>query len=122
MASNGQGPLTFCSTMGMVRPRYSTRLSVYTSSAGVVSSIQIGLCESQSSRHTKVSSPGRAVDAVQRCGVGCVRPDHQGLEKQHDVQAACEPGGGGCGGVPDHPARLHTHRTSPVQALLTIFG
>jgi hypothetical protein len=40
MASNGQGPLTFCSTMGMVRPRYSTRLSVYTSSAGVVSSIQ----------------------------------------------------------------------------------
>ena len=25
-----------------------------------------------------------------------VRPDHQGLEKRHDVQAACEPGGGGC--------------------------
>jgi hypothetical protein len=62
----------------------------------------------------------RAVDAVQRCGVACVRADHQGLEKRHDGQAACEPGGGGCGGVPVHPARLHTHRTSPDQALLTI--
>jgi hypothetical protein len=39
--------------------------------------------------------------------------------KRHDGQAACEPGGGGCGGVPVHPARLHTHRTSPAQALLT---
>jgi hypothetical protein len=39
----------------------------------------------------------------------------------HDAQAACEPGGGVCGGVPVHPARLHTHRTSPVQALLTIW-
>jgi hypothetical protein len=38
----------------------------------------------------------------------------------HDVQAACEPGGGGYGGVPVHPARLDTHRTSPAQALLTI--
>jgi hypothetical protein len=57
------------------------------------------------------------------CGgveVACVRTDHQGLEKRHDVQAACEPGRGGCGGVPDHPARLQTHRTSPAQALLTI--
>jgi hypothetical protein len=53
-------------------------------------------------------------------GVECVRTDHQGSEKRHDVQAACEPGGGGCGGVPVHPARLHTHRTSPAQALLTI--
>jgi hypothetical protein len=34
-------------------------------------------------------------------------------------QAACEPGVGGCGGVPVHPARIHTHRTSPAQALLT---
>jgi hypothetical protein len=42
------------------------------------------------------------------------------LTLTHDVQAACEPGGGGCGGVPDHPARLHTHRTSPAQALLTM--
>jgi hypothetical protein len=33
--------------------------------------------------------------------------------------AACELGGGGCGGVPVHPLRLHTHRTSPAQALLT---
>jgi hypothetical protein len=41
--------------------------------------------------------------------------------KRHDAQAACEPGGGGCGGVPVHPARLHTHRTSPAQALLTTF-
>ena len=49
-----------------------------------------------------------------------VRTDHQGLEKRRDAQAACEPGGGGCGGVPDHPARLHTHRTSPAQALLTM--
>jgi hypothetical protein len=32
--------------------------------------------------------------------------------KRHDGQAACEPGGGGCGGVPVHPLRLHTHRTS----------
>jgi hypothetical protein len=46
--------------------------------------------------------------------------DHQGLEKRNDAQAACEPGGGGCGGVPDHHPRLHTHRTSPAQALLTI--
>jgi hypothetical protein len=61
----------------------------------------------------------RAVDAVQRCGVGRVF-DHQGLEKRHDVQAACEPGCGGCGRVPVHPLRLHTHRTSPAQALLTI--
>jgi hypothetical protein len=54
------------------------------------------------------------------CGVACVRADHQGLEKQHDVQAACEPGGGGCGGVPVHPLQLRTHRTSLAQALLTI--
>jgi hypothetical protein len=47
-------------------------------------------------------------------------PTIRGLEKRHDGQAACEPGGGGCGGVPDHPARLHTHRTSLAQALLTI--
>ena len=47
----------------------------------------------------------RAVAAVQRCGVARVRT---GLEKQHDAQAACEPGGGGCGGVPDHPPRT-TH-------------
>jgi hypothetical protein len=39
---------------------------------------------------------------------------------RHDEQAACEPGGGECGGVPVHPARLHGHRTSPAQALLTI--
>jgi hypothetical protein len=38
----------------------------------------------------------------------------------NDAQAAYEPGGGGSGGVPVHPARLHTHRTSPAQALLTI--
>jgi hypothetical protein len=42
------------------------------------------------------------------------------LGERHDAQAACEPGGGGCGGVPVHPAQLHTHRTSPAQALLTI--
>jgi hypothetical protein len=42
----------------------------------------------------------------------------KGSEKRHDAQAACEPGGGGCGGVPVHPPRLHTHRTSPAQALL----
>jgi hypothetical protein len=42
-----------------------------------------------------------------------------GLEKRHDGQAACEPGGGEYGGVPDHPPRLHNHRTSPAQALLT---
>jgi hypothetical protein len=34
-------------------------------------------------------------------------------------KAACEPGRRGCGGVPLHPARLPTHRTSPAQALLT---
>jgi hypothetical protein len=38
----------------------------------------------------------------------------------NDAQAACEPGGGGCGGVPVHPARLQTHRTSHAQALLTM--
>jgi hypothetical protein len=37
------------------------------------------------------------------------------------AQAACEPGGGGRGAVPVHPARLHSHRTSPAQALLTIW-
>ena len=31
-----------------------------------------------------------------------------GLGKRHDGQAACEPGGGEYGGVPDHPPRLHT--------------
>jgi hypothetical protein len=41
--------------------------------------------------------------------------------KRHDGQAACEPGGGGSGGVPVHPARLHAHSTSPAQALLTIW-
>jgi hypothetical protein len=45
---------------------------------------------------------------------------HHGLEKRHEVQAACEPGGGGRGGVPVDPARLHAHRTSPAHALLTI--
>ena len=40
--------------------------------------------------------------------------------KRHDVQAACEPGGRGRRGVPVHPTRLQTHRTSPAQALLTI--
>jgi len=39
--------------------------------------------------------------------------------KRHDEQAACEPGGGECGGVPVHPPRLRSHRTSPAQALLT---
>ena len=48
------------------------------------------------------------------------RPSRAG--KRHDTQAACEPGGRGCGGVPVHPARLHTHRTSPAQALLTILA
>jgi hypothetical protein len=42
--------------------------------------------------------------------------------KRHDAQAACEPGRGGCGGVPVHPLRLHAHRTSPAQALLTILA
>jgi hypothetical protein len=46
------------------------------------------------------------------------RPSRAG--KRHDAQAACEPGGGECGGIPDHPPRLHAHRTSPAQALLTI--
>jgi hypothetical protein len=50
----------------------------------------------------------------------CVRADHQGLEKRHKVQAACEPGGGGCGRVPVHPLQLHTHRTSPAPALWTM--
>ena len=40
--------------------------------------------------------------------------------KRHDEQAACEPGGGGRGGVPVHPARLQTHRTSLAQCVLTI--
>jgi hypothetical protein len=31
----------------------------------------------------------------------------------NDAQAACEPGGRGCGRVPVHPSRLHIHRTSP---------
>ena len=39
---------------------------------------------------------------------------------QEKAARACEPGGGGCGGVPVHPAQLHAHRTSPTQALLTI--
>jgi hypothetical protein len=69
--------------------------------------------------HSKVSLR-RAVNAVQRCGVGRARADHQGLEKRLDAQAACEPGGGGRGGVPVHHPRLQTHRASPAQALLTI--
>jgi hypothetical protein len=52
-------------------------------------------------------------------GVGSIRRS-KGSGKRHDVQAACEPGGGGCGGVPIHHPRLHTHRTSPAQALLTM--
>ena len=51
-------------------------------------------------------------------GVCSNRPSRAG--KRHDAQAACEPGGRGCGGVPVHPLRLHTHRTSPAQALLTM--
>jgi hypothetical protein len=60
-------------------------------------------------------TPGSGVE----CGV--LEPASPGFGKRHvDAQAACEPGGGGCGGVPVHPPRLHTHRTSPAQALLTI--
>jgi hypothetical protein len=59
--------------------------------------------------HSKVSLR-RAVDAVQRCGV-CSNHRPSGFGKRPDAQAACEPGGEGCGGVPVHPARLHTHRT-----------
>jgi hypothetical protein len=40
----------------------------------------------------------------------------------NDAQAACEPDGGGSGGLPVHPLRLHSHRTSPAQALLTILA
>jgi hypothetical protein len=42
--------------------------------------------------HSKASLCN-AVNAVQRCGVACVRTGPQGLEKRHDAQAACEPGG-----------------------------
>jgi hypothetical protein len=35
--------------------------------------------------------------------------------RRHDAQAACEPDGEECGGVPVHPARQHTHRTSPAK-------
>jgi hypothetical protein len=66
--------------------------------------------------HSKVSFR-RAVDAVQRWS-GVFEPA-SGFGEAHDVQAACEPGGGGRGGVPVHSPRLHTHRTSPAQALLT---
>ena len=38
-----------------------------------------------------------------------------GAGKRHDAQAACEPGVRGRGGVPVHPTRLQTHRTSPAQ-------
>jgi hypothetical protein len=41
---------------------------------------------------------------------------------RHDEQAACEPDGGGRGGVPVHPARLRSHRTSRAQALLIILS
>jgi hypothetical protein len=61
----------------------------------------------------------RAVDAVQRSVVGGVRTGIRVRRSGNDVQAACEPEGGGCGGVPVHSPRLHTHRTSPAQALLT---
>jgi hypothetical protein len=73
---------------------------------------------SEQQQHSKVSLR-RAVDTVQRFGVRSNRPS-TGSERRHDRQAACEPGGGGCWGVPDHLARLHTHRTFPAQALLTI--
>jgi hypothetical protein len=66
--------------------------------------------------HSKVSLR-RAVDAVSGVEWGAFEPAIKG--KRHDGQAACEPGAGGCGGVPVHPVRLHTHRTSPAQALLT---
>ena len=72
---------------------------------------------SEQQGHSQVSLR-RVVDAVSRCGVACVDPALKG--KRHDEQAACEPGGGECGGVPVHPARLHGHRTSLAQALLTI--
>jgi hypothetical protein len=49
-------------------------------------------------------------------GVEWVTEPHQGLGSRHG-QAACEPGGGECGGVPVYPARLHSHRTSPAHAL-----
>jgi hypothetical protein len=43
--------------------------------------------------HSKVSLRG-AVNAVLRCRVAWVRSGAQ--RARHDVQAACEPGGGGC--------------------------
>jgi hypothetical protein len=66
--------------------------------------------------HSKVSLR-RAVDAVQRVW-SVFEPALR--SSGNDVQAACEPGGGECGGVPVHPPRLNTHRTSPAQALLTM--
>jgi hypothetical protein len=46
--------------------------------------------------HSKVSLR-RAVDAVQRCGVGRVfEPTIRVWRSGNDAQAACEPGGGGC--------------------------
>jgi hypothetical protein len=48
----------------------------------------------------------------------CSSRPSTGAGKRHDAQAGCEPGVESCGGLPVHPARLHTHRTSPAQALL----
>jgi hypothetical protein len=68
--------------------------------------------------HSKVSLR-RGVNAVYGVEWRVFEPTIK-AGKRHDAQAACEPGCRGCGGVPVHPARLHTHRTSPAQALLTI--
>jgi hypothetical protein len=67
--------------------------------------------------HSKVSLR-RAVDAVQRVWSGAC--SNRPSDPTATTQAACEPGGGECGGVPVHPPRRHTHRTSPAQALLTM--
>jgi hypothetical protein len=45
-----------------------------------------------------------------------VEPPIRAWRSGTDVQADCEPGGVGYGGVPVHPARLHSHRTFPAQA------
>jgi hypothetical protein len=55
-------------------------------------------------------------------GWGVFEPSIRVWRSGNKEQAACEPGGGGRGGVPVHPARPRSHRTSPAQALLTILS
>jgi hypothetical protein len=67
------------------------------------------------------SSP-RGFRMLEPCGPPSHLRDHTALSRGWGCAGGCAGGLRRAGGVPVHPARLHTHRTSPAQALLTILA